>query len=37
MKVDKVYGRGLYDYHEVFDEQYFEMHDVFDWRQKIIF
>jgi DNA-binding ferritin-like protein len=30
MIMDKLYGRDLYDYHEVFDEQYFEMHDVFD-------
>jgi hypothetical protein len=30
MIMDKLYGRDLFDYHEVFDEQSFEMHDVFD-------
>jgi hypothetical protein len=35
--IDKVYGKDLYDYHELYDEQYIEMHDVFDLKLKIIF
>jgi hypothetical protein len=34
--MDKVYGKDLYDYLEVFDELYVEMLDVFDLKQKII-
>jgi hypothetical protein len=28
--MDKLYGKDLFDYLEVYDELYFEMHDVFD-------
>jgi hypothetical protein len=28
--MDKLYGKDLYDYHEVFDELFIEMLDVFD-------
>jgi hypothetical protein len=34
--VDNFYGKDLFDYHEVYDEQFIEMLDVFDLKQKII-
>ncbi len=35
--MDKYYGIGLYDCLEVFEGLFFEMRDVFDLKQKIIF
>nr|DAW82261.1 MAG TPA: hypothetical protein [Bacteriophage sp.] len=37
MKKIKIYGIDLSDFHEVFDEQFFEMLDVFDLKQKVIY
>ncbi|MDP2396609.1 MAG: hypothetical protein Q8M44_07285 [bacterium] len=36
MKNDRYYGRDLFDYLEVFDEPYIEMHDVFDLKLRVI-
>jgi hypothetical protein len=30
MIMDRCYGKDLFDYHEVFDELFIEMLDVFD-------
>jgi hypothetical protein len=35
--IDKIYGIDLYDFLEVFDEQFSEMLDVSDLKQKVIF